>query len=354
MTDHDEFTVRPGRIRQGGARSGSALRQILASRQRAGGPARSPAGRPSVFGRGRVAGVRAVRQLGAGGRSVVIKTRVVRHHAGSQPLSAHLRYLQRDGVTRDGEPGRLFDAQGDDVNANRFGERCDGDRHHFRFIVSPEDGAELHDLKTFGRELMSTAGRDLGTRLDWVAVEHWNTAHPHIHILVRGVADDGQDLVIARDYIGQGLRARACEQATLELGPRSELDHRRALARDVSSDRWTRLDGQLVRDAARSDGRIDLRPDAGRGAALRALTIARLERLQDLGLATPQGAGRWRLSARTETILKALGRRNDIIARLHQGLSDAGQTRPVEHLAAIESPPVRVTGRVLAMGLDDD
>ena len=92
---------------------------------------------------------------------------------------------------------------------------------------APRTPPELADLKTYTRELMADMTRDLGTQLDWVAVEHWNTEHPHVHVLVRGRADDGADLVIGRDYISKGLRARAEQLATLELGPRSEQEIRR-------------------------------------------------------------------------------------------------------------------------------
>ena len=44
---------------------------------------------------------------------------------------------------------------------------------------------------------------DLETRLDWVAVDHWDTDNPHTHIVLRGHAGNGrgkdQDLVIAPD-----------------------------------------------------------------------------------------------------------------------------------------------------------
>jgi hypothetical protein len=100
---------------------------------------------------------------------------------------------------------------------------------------------------------MDQASRDLGTRLDWVAVDHWNTEHPHIHILVRGRADDGSDLVISRDYIGSGLRARAGDLVTRELGPRSELEVRRGLEAEVKAERWTRLDRSLAREAGRGE-----------------------------------------------------------------------------------------------------
>jgi type IV secretory pathway VirD2 relaxase len=132
------------------------------------------------------------------------------------------------------------------VNDRRAGsanaERCKDDRHHFRFIVSPDDAGELQNLPTFTRELMDQTSRDLGTRLDWVAIDHWNTEHPHVHILVRGRADDGKDLVISRDHISTGFRARAGDLVTRELGPRSELETRQGLEAETTAERWTRID----------------------------------------------------------------------------------------------------------------
>ena len=142
-----------------------------------------------------------------------------------------------------------------------FAERCESDRHHFRFIVSPDDATELSDLKALTRDLMAQAQRDLGTKLDWVAVDHWNTEHPHVHVIIRGRADDGQDLVISRDYIREGMRARAEGLVTRELGPRSEQEIRRSLEGEIEAERWTRLDNVLAREAGRNGGIIDLRPD---------------------------------------------------------------------------------------------
>ena len=120
-------------------------------------------------------------------RRVIIKARIVKFKGqGLKAAKLHLRYIQRDGVTRDGQPGELYDRASDRADGKSFIERAEGDRHQFRFIVSAEDGAEYDDLKPFVRRLMERMEDDLGTKLDWVAVDHHNTGHPHTHIVVRG------------------------------------------------------------------------------------------------------------------------------------------------------------------------
>jgi hypothetical protein len=99
--------------RQAGAGPGSAT-------GRRGGPG----GGRSAFGRGRTAFSRS--RLFAADRRVVVKARVVRHRRrafGAAPLSAHVAYLERDGVTRDGEKGRMFGATEDRADAVAFARR---------------------------------------------------------------------------------------------------------------------------------------------------------------------------------------------------------------------------------------
>jgi type IV secretory pathway VirD2 relaxase len=135
---------------------------------------------------------------------------------------------------------------------------------------------------------------DLGTRLDWVAVDHWNTDNPHVHLLVCGVVDQGGDLVIARDYIGHGLRSRGEELAFAELGPKPEHEVQRALDREVTAERWTRLDAEIGR-AADELGVIDLRPDrpGPDDPRLRRLMVGRLQHLETMGLAAEGETGQW-------------------------------------------------------------
>ncbi len=359
MSGDDEINIRPSRIRsKTPVRGKSFVARVLAATQKAGGLHRAGArgkGRGG-FGRGRAASLGALRGLTSKSRGAVVKTRVVRHGPKAAPLAAHLSYLRRDGVTRDGAPGKMFDAAGDAADARAFAERCQGDRHHFRFIVSPDDAMQLSDLRAFTRDLMAQASRDLGTKIDWVAIDHWNTEHPHIHVLARGRAYDGADLVISRDYISRGFRARAAQLVNLELGPRSEQEILRGLERQIDADRWTPLDQALAREAARHDGIVDLRPGVYQAMDVeRTMLVARARKLERLGLAAPLGPGQWIIAEEAEGVLRALGERGDIIKRIHRGLFERGVERAAtEFVLDAETRGDPIVGRLLSRGLDDE
>ena len=193
--DDDSFRIRPGKVRDRGA-------------------ARPP----------RVVRQRSNSFLGDVHQAIVVKLNPQRgatrgrQFVSGKAVDAHLRYVERDGVTRDGEKGQVYSADRDVADGPNFLDRGREDRHQFRFIVSAEEGVELSDLRQTTRDLMTQMEADLGTKLDWIAVDHHNTGHPHTHILMRGVTDDGKMLNIAGDYIAHGIRERASEIVTLELG----------------------------------------------------------------------------------------------------------------------------------------
>ncbi|MGL3821308.1 relaxase/mobilization nuclease domain-containing protein [Sphingopyxis sp. R3-92] len=358
MIGEDHFRLRPGRIRsRGGQRARPFIAQALTAAQHAGGHV-SRTGRiispgRSTFGRGRASSLRAIHRLGGNARQIVIKARVVRH-GGRSSLAAHLNYLQRDGVTRDGERGQLFGSEGDGLDRTEFASRCEDDRHHFRFIVSPEDAHDLGDLKGFTRELMGRMEADLGTRLDWRAVEHWNTDNPHVHVIVRGIAEDGGNLVIARDYIREGMRAQACDIATRDLGPRTEREIIASLEREVEAERWTRIDRGLA-NTMRRDGHVDMAPASGEAPdALHGLRIARLRKLEGLGLSIEVGAGQWTLAEDAEARLRELGERGDIITRMHKAMADRGIDRGAGSYALDADGGQIVIGRLVDRGLHDE
>ena len=80
----------------------------------------------------------------------------------------------------------------DELDGAAFLDRSEEDPHQFRFVVSADEGARLADLKPFIRDLVAQMERDLDTKLDWVAVDHFNTGHPHTHIVIRGRDDQAR------------------------------------------------------------------------------------------------------------------------------------------------------------------
>jgi len=302
---------------------------------------------------------------------VAVKARVVklnpqrsagrgRQFVSGKAIDAHLRYLQRDGVTKDGEKGQVYSASRDAEDGRAFVERGRGDRHQFRFIVSAEDAVELADLRASTRDLMKQMEADLGTRLDWVAVDHHNTGHPHTHIIVRGATDDGKMLNIAGEYISHGMRGRASEVVTRELGRQTEQEVSHSLEREVDADRFTRLDRMLIAEQRSRNEFADLRPDRDTLESVRqnrALLIQRARKLERMGLATEVEPGQWSVSPVAETVLRDLGERGDIIKAMHsaldrEGLADARSAADyVLHPAKITEP---IIGHVLDKGLGSD
>jgi type IV secretory pathway VirD2 relaxase len=359
MSKHDDehFRLKVGPPKARGKGGTRFISRVLKASARAGNPIgralRSGGARPGAkLGRGHVASRMAGGRLSPRSRRVIIKTRlVVAKRSSPRSTARHLRYIERDGVTREGGPGRVYGPAKDDVDAKAFEERVRDDRHQFRFIVSPEDAVEIGDLKAFTRELMAQVERDLGTRLDWVAVDHWDTEHPHTHIVLRGADESGRDLIIAREYISRGMRLRSSELATEWLGERTDREIRAALNREVNQERWTSLDREIQGQA--QEGAIDLRADAidVEGRHRRALLIGRLDRLADMGLAEKAEPGVWQLHPDVEPTLRAMGERGDIIRTMQRAFTREQREYVIVNPVRMPAP---IVGRIAAKGLADE
>lgn len=354
--DNDRFRIRPRPPRSSqGPSSHRFLARVHLELARAGSPlgdGKRGRGRPGArTGRGFGASRLATTAGGPRSRRVVIKGRiVVLKNAGAAAVRAHLRYIAREGVSR-GDRELPYAATTDAADLDAFQARGANDRHQFRFILSPEDGAELEDLHAYTRQLMAKVETDLGTRLDWVAVDHWDTDNPHTHVVVRGKDQGGRDLVIASEYISSGMRVRASEIATTWLGPRTDLEIQAALRRDVDQERWTVLDREL--QSRSRGGRIDLeeRSTEPLTASRRAMLIGRLQRLETLGLAGKDGEGQWWLRDDAEAVLRRLGERGDIIRTMQRTF---GETQRELALFDPDTGHDVVVGRLASKGLVDE
>lgn len=277
---------------------------------------------------------------------VIVKALVCRH-AGAQrgaALAKHVGYLGRSGAGVEGERPVFFDRGENGVDA---AERTRGwveDRHHFRFIISSEHGDRIRDLRAYVREVMGRVSADLGEpELNWIGTCHFDTRQPHAHVLVRGRRADGRDLVIPREYIGYGFRARAQEHAQELLGDLSRVDAEKRIWRETEADRFTGFDRRLL---AAVDGRGVVPDGVGGSDAWAALTRGRLKHLERLGLATREGDA-YRLDGEMESKLRTLQIRQDVIRTLNQRrLEGAREVR--------ELGPEPVRGGVVRSGFHDE
>jgi type IV secretory pathway VirD2 relaxase len=354
-----DFTPKLGRIGwKTGTRLDRYINRVMHAAHAAGHVSRTSRSKFSGarMGRGSAFGTLAGAGLYAGSqRRAIVKARITKLKRGDLGAArAHLRYIQRDGVTPEGEPGRLYGPETDEANGTAFLDSCDGDRHQFRLIVSADDGAELADLKPFIRDMIAKVETDLGTKLDWIAVDHFNTGHPHTHVVIRGKDDRGNDLVIAKDYMSHGFRMRARELLTLELGPEIESDMTIKLGREVEAERFTRLDRALLRNTNKGFLVVSAMPPEERQT--HASHMGRLRKLGELGLAKERQTGVWEITPDMESKLRSLGNRGDIIKTMHRALREAGIDRPGGSYSVYDTTKSnnRIVGRVASIGLKDE
>ena len=279
---------------------------------------------------------------------VIVKALVSRHvgkaAARAGALAAHVAYLGRSGAGAEGACPNFFDRTDDGVKAALETRGWSGDRHHFRFIISPEHGDRIADLRGYVREVMARVSADLGEpSLRWVATCHYDTDQPHAHVLVRGKRVDGRDLVIPRDYMGYGFRARAQEVAQERLGDLSRVEAERRVWKETRADRFTGLDRRLLA-AVKADGLVD--DGVGGTGAWAALSRGRLRHLEGLGIAVRVGR-RYRLDSEMEMKLRTLQARWDIIRTMNQRRLEGA--REVRVLGAEQ-----VKGVVVKTGFHDE
>jgi type IV secretory pathway VirD2 relaxase len=251
-----------------------------------------------------------VAPAGADARRVTVKVRIAQVGAdwGKKAAKLHLAYIERAGVAIDGSPGTLYGEHGS-VSREAFDEELPGEKHQFRVVISPEDADDLN-LQEYVRTYMQRVERDLGQKLRWAAVNHHDTDDPHVHVVIRGVDANGAEVRMDRDYVSHGLRHRASELATEELGPRPARSRQQQFKREATLEQYTSLDAVLERRAMDGVVRTDSR-DA-RDPHLESALKKRLEVLRTMGLATG-GKGRWKLSPNLRAELQHVRRRTEAV-----------------------------------------
>jgi type IV secretory pathway VirD2 relaxase len=300
--------------------------------------------------RNRGAGPSHVKSAGHYARRVVVKARIVQMTAaGKRAAMLHVQYVERGGVEKDGTAGKLY---GDEnrFDRNSFQREIESEPHQFRFIVSPENADDL-DLNKFTRKLVNQMESDLDRKIDWGAVNHYNTDNPHVHIIVRGVDSEGNELRISPDYISNGIRNRAGEIATRELGMRSELEIRQQRTKEVSPARLTSLDRSIA--AIERNGMVELGQCPVEKGELfqQRLLSRRLKSLESFGLAENTGVRQWSMTEGWEQKLQAIARRNEIFREMRQSVGgDPGKYRMYDP----QPDAQRIEGKLVSKGVSDE
>ena len=182
--------------------------------------------------------------------------------------------------------------------------QAEGDPRLWKLIISPENPC---DLATLTRKAMAEMEHDLGA-LEWVAIVHRNTEHHHVHVVLRGINEHGQPLMIPREMIRRGIRAIAEHEVTRQLGYRTPEQARLARENEIPAKRLTSLDRLIHHKALLGNQRVSLAdfPDVHRDQVLR-----RLQTLESFALASPDGGEAWRIEPRLDHVLRAMQRTAD-------------------------------------------
>jgi type IV secretory pathway VirD2 relaxase len=272
---------------------------------------------------------------------------------------AHGRYISRESAGT--PPFGVFGMSSelaDTVDAGELLSRwqSEGDSRLWKLIISPEFGERV-DLSELTRQLMTRMEKDVGTRLEWVAVIHRNTEHPHVHAALRGIREDRTPLDLERDYVRAGVRAIAEDRCTRQLGYRTDADAMEAERREIDKRRFTSLDRIITRRADLFEDRASathfaLLQESDRLGVREQNVKARLVVLEAMGLAEQRSQGEWQVRRDFETVLRAMQRTTDrqkMLAAHGALLSDERLPFGVLDLRKLKN----VEGRVLGHGEEE-
>jgi len=297
--------------------------------------------------------------LRSAARRCIVKVTYVKNKKAGQ-WSADGKYLEREGAQQEGEKGRGFGADSESLPmaAQLHAWQMSGDPRFFKIVLSPEDGDRLQ-LKEYTREFMSRLQEHMGKELEWIAIDHYNTGHPHVHIVLRGK----DNLQISPDLIRNGMRNIAEEIATERLGYKSELEIQKSKEKEIDARQFTGIDKDIQARQMRNPADPErtyvteerLAPDSAPKHAdfvAQRLRIRRLEALEKLGIAEKVGAMTWALDNGWDKALRDLQVLQRRTAMVAQGRALMTDPRCPPVVTKIQPGQILV-GRVLGTGLDE-
>ena len=280
-----EYRINPQFRRQ---RSGQDSAQALAQLLRMLNPRQKKGGKSS----------KGIRQFDTRQKCVVKM-----HYSNSvQAHKAQLEhYLAREGTDIDGGRAKLYGCDIEEYRQNM-------DEKNFRIFLSPK--SQRIDLKDLTGKFIKKLELQTGYSFYWVAANHYNTAHPHAHILINGRDKRGRDVTIPRDVVKTFMREYARDICTSQIGRRTGAEIAAEKEAALSAQRFSQLDETIK---GLGGGTCGVNPGDIKDAALRERVSIRLENLRKMGLCVYKDGG-YKLSERWEEELRANGRYNVYLA----------------------------------------
>ncbi|MDR2941747.1 MAG: DUF3363 domain-containing protein [Treponema sp.] len=238
------------------------------------------------------------------GRSVDARQKCVVKMNYSDSIEAHRvqleQYLVREGKGLDGGKPELYGTDIDEYRDNMVGK-------NFRIFLSPQ--SDRIDLANLAERFIKKLEQQTGYTLYWQAANHYNTAHPHAHLLINGKDKDGKEVDIPRDVVKTFMREYARDICTAQIGYRTPAEIEIDKEKQLEAPRFTHLD-KTINELCGNGNRVNLKGIIGDRERVRILT--RLENLRKIGLCTYED-GSYQLSHSWEEDLRANGRYNTFL-----------------------------------------
>lgn len=241
---------------------------------------------------------------GSGGRNAVKYIKDTRQRCTvkmhySKSMEAHKeqinRYLVKEGKGKDGTAPVLYGTPESEYRKNMANK-------NFRIFLSP--ASNKIPLETLARTFVSYLEEQTGKQLYWVAAEHYDTAHHHVHLLINGTDKQGNDVFFPPDMVKTFMREIAQNICTSLIGSRTKEDIKREKEGQLVANRFTYLDEQ-IKDKLIEDKYTIHSWEAES-------ILKRLDHLQKLGLCKYK-EGQYVFSPTWESVLRTNGRYNAFI-----------------------------------------
>jgi hypothetical protein len=237
-----------------------------------------------------------------GGKAVDARQMCVVKAQYSNSIEAHRvqleKYLVREGTDIDGGRAKLYGTDLDEYRQNMTAK-------NFRIFLSPQ--SDKVEPKELAQRFIKKLELQTGYKLYWQGANHYNTAHPHAHLLINGVDKNGKEVFLPRDVIKTFMRETARDICTSMIGSRTRQDMELEREQALGARRYTKLD-ERIKELCHGTFRVNL----DGLAADRGRVLTRLENLRKMNLCEYKNGG-YRLSANWREDLQANGRYNKFL-----------------------------------------